>query len=114
MVAAARDSMKAAEKVLDQFIGIDKQVPWTTINKKLSEFDDHNDNYSPNAAALIGKIQTHLMNGIDEYFEATHRVSEWAALVAPLLKAQNALFNGHNAAKAVAQQRLFLKVLRFV
>lgn len=110
-VKLTRDAIQTAHKIPDLFNDIDTVVPWKHINTKLTEFNEYHEYYSQKAAASLGKIKTHLMNGIDEYFEAARRISEWCSLAVPLLTAHIKLFENHSSSKAKTQNRLLYKVL---
>lgn len=112
-IEVAKEGIDAVDKALDLYNKIfDKIVPWEELNKTIAKLDQYRQDYSKEAAALIGTVKTLMLNGMDNYFSATQSVREWCQLTIPLLNAYLGLFTGEmNQGKFNAQRTLLLKVL---
>lgn len=112
-IEIAKEGIDAVDKALDLYNKVfDQIVPWKTLNETIEKLDKFRQDYSQEAANLIGNTKTLMMDGMDAYFRATQSVYEWCGLAVPLLKAYKKLYEGAmNQGKFTAQRTLLLKVL---
>jgi hemolysin E len=107
-----KKGIKAAHDTLDLYNKeIDKMIPWDTFKEAVQELTRYQDHYSVQAAGLVSKIKTLLLNSQGAYHEATQSVYEWCGVTCKLLDAYLKLFDEYNERKAEAQKGILLKTL---
>lgn len=93
----------------DSFIG--SFVPWKEFKQSLDALEKYQNDYSTELDLQVATIKLDIMNGIDDYFQASQKVREFAGIIESQLKLFIKLFDGHDAKKAESQKELFIKVL---
>ena len=111
-VDVVKGSIDAADKALDLYNKVlDQVIPWDSFEKAMKELTRYQNDYSKEAAALVGEIKTLLMNSLDKYFEATQNIYEWCGISSQLLTAYLTLFEQYDEKKAAVQKDILLEVL---
>jgi hemolysin E len=112
VVGTVRDGIEAANKALDLYNKvIDQIIPWKTFEDTIKELTRYQENYSNDAAKLVGDVKKLLLDSQDQYFSATQLVYEWCGVSSQLLQAYLTLFENFDEKKADAQKSILLKVL---
>lgn len=103
------------DKALEMYNKVfDKIVPWSELNRTISKLDEYRDDYSKEAAALLGEIKTKMMNGMDAYHRSVQSIYEWCGFTLKTLKMYKKLFE--NKSRSVdsiynTTRKLLLKTL---
>lgn len=110
-VKLIKDAIETADQALDLYNKVlDQIIPWGTFEETIARIAQYRDDYSIEAAMLVGKVTTLLGNSQDSYFEAVDKVYQWCDVAVVVLPAYvNALSDPDTASK---QKDLLLKVLQ--
>lgn len=112
LVATVEEDIDAATEALRIYDKlVERDIPWKELKESLVELEKYRKDFSSENALFIGEIKTYMMDGIDAHFQASQYIYEWLSLVVSHLKLYIALFNGHDARKAVTQKRLLIDML---
>lgn len=94
-IAVAKEGIETLDKGLDLYHKqLDKIIPWEEFNITVTKLNQYRSNYSTKAGALIGEVQTKLMDGMDAYSRATQNIYQWSGLAIDLLEPYKELFDG--------------------
>lgn len=109
----AKEGIESLDKTLDVYHNIlDKAVPWKKLNETIAKLGNNHSNYSEKAVALIGQIETKMMDGMDAYIRATQNIFQWCGLTNELLEDYKTLFDGEMDQDIYNTQReILLQVL---
>ena len=92
-------SIDAADKALDLFNkAIDQIIPWNSFEETLAQLDKYRSDYSKEAAALVGEIQTLLLDAQNHYKKAVTSVYGWCDVAIDLIALyEDSLYNPETA-----------------
>lgn len=113
-IAIAKEGIETLDKGLDLYNKhLDKIIPWSEFNKTIAKLNEYRSDYSKEAGALIGDIQTKLRDGLNAYFRATQTIFQWCGLAVGLLEDYKSLFVGElNQDLYNTQRDIILEVLK--
>ncbi len=112
VVKIVDDGIQASERALDLYNkAIDQLIPWDEFEKTINNLQQRKEDYSEKAAALVGKVQTLLMDSRDRYRKSVQSVFEWCQTASPLLTGYLDLFKDFDKEKASAQKKILIQVL---
>lgn len=90
-------SIKAAGTAMSLYNkDLDNSIPWTILSKTIEAMGMDFQHYSNDAQKLVSPIRHHLMNGLQNYFEASQKVYEWTVFATPILSIYLDLLNNKN------------------
>lgn len=79
-------SIKAAENAMSLYNKEqDDSIPWKILNATIEAMGMDFGDYTSEAQRLISPIRQHLINGLQNYFEASQKVYEWTVFATPIL-----------------------------
>ena len=113
VVDTAEGGIEAANEVLDLYNkSVNQLIPWDAYKQAIKALKENKRQYSDAAAAIVGQVQTLLMNSHDEYDSSLEEVNRWCKMAVPVLEQYITLFEMTSDPKiAEAQKLLLLKVL---
>lgn len=115
MTAAIRitkQGFEIVDKGLELYTKVlDEVVPWKSIEETVKGLDRYRDNYSNEAADIIGEIKTLILNTTDKYFSAKQSIYEWCSLTIRFIATYKLLFDKHDEKNFPAQKTVLLKAL---
>jgi hemolysin E len=112
-IAVAQGGIEAAESVLGLYNQIaEKVIPWKTFEEIIEHLNKTKDQYSSEAAKLVGDVQTLFLDAKDDYNASVESVVRWCRTSSTLLAQYLVLFEKiTDPGIAVAQKILIVKVL---
>lgn len=85
--------MKAGSDAIDLYNKmVNQAIPWATFEKYIEELKSAKEQYSEEATAIVGEVQTLLMASKDEYKSSTKAVYRWCDTAAVLMDQFMVLF----------------------
>lgn len=79
-------SIKTAEEALDLYNKVvDQLVPWKTFEETITNIERYKDDYSKEAAELVGKTKTLLLDSQDKYYMSTQSIYRWCGLTIKII-----------------------------
>lgn len=112
-VELIKDALETADQALDLYNKVlDQIIPWGTFEDTLSRLDQFRDDYSAEAAKLVGKVRTLLADSKDSYFEAVDKVYQWCGTASVLLPTYVNALTDPDPKKAKLQKPLLLQTLK--
>jgi len=113
-VDIADKGIKAGSNAIDLYNKmVDQAIPWKTFDKYINDLKANKEQYSSDAAKIVGEVQVLLMNSKDSYDSSTMSVYRWCQTAVQTLQGCMELFKSISDPEAAkAQLTLFKETLK--